>query len=110
MASMWDQMVDCICRPPRDVYAIEQLAGSPAGRLMRVGAVWARRDDFELVGARPAWDAGAPHAAAGRMHGLPAAGARPHACVPMHAAVQLLPAEGHAACLSRRQVARQAAQ
>jgi hypothetical protein len=48
---VWDQMVDCICRPPRDVYEPGQLLGSPAGTLFRIGPVAARRTDFLLVRA-----------------------------------------------------------
>ena len=47
----WDQMVDCICRPPRDAYAPEQLLGSPAGTVFAIGPVTVRRQDFELVSA-----------------------------------------------------------
>lgn len=42
-------MVDCICRPPRDAYAPEQLLGSPAGAPFVIGPVSVRRADYELV-------------------------------------------------------------
>lgn len=45
----WDQMVDCISRPPRDSYTIDQLLGSPAGSMFAIGPVLVKRSDFELV-------------------------------------------------------------
>ncbi|CAL8472078.1 g11620 [Coccomyxa elongata] len=45
---MWDQLVDCICRPPRDEYTIKQLAGGTKGRFSIAGHN-CKREDFSLV-------------------------------------------------------------
>ncbi|EIE23571.1 alpha/beta-hydrolase [Coccomyxa subellipsoidea C-169] len=48
LGGMWDQLVDCICRPPRDEYSIEQLAGGTKGRFS-ISGHQCQRDDFTLV-------------------------------------------------------------
>lgn len=48
----WDQLVECICRPPRDDYAPEQLLGGPAGSLFSLGPVVARRLDSTVTNKR----------------------------------------------------------
>jgi hypothetical protein len=45
----WDQMVDCVCRPPRDVYPLDALPGGRAGREFAVGPVTAVRQDYVVV-------------------------------------------------------------
>lgn len=65
----WDQMVDCVCRPPRDVYTMDMLLGSPAGHPFAIGPVKVKRTDFELVrgwrnalraAGKSRWKGGAP--------------------------------------------------
>ncbi|KAK9790555.1 hypothetical protein WJX73_002562 [Symbiochloris irregularis] len=48
LSGLWDQLVDCICRPPRDHYVIEELAGKAAGRLTFAGQLF-KREDLVLV-------------------------------------------------------------
>lgn len=47
MAGVWDQLVDCICRPPRDIYRTYDLIGGEPGLFMLKG-MEAYRKDFEL--------------------------------------------------------------
>ncbi|WIA34398.1 hypothetical protein OEZ86_012734 [Tetradesmus obliquus] len=47
MAGIWDQLVDAICRPPRDVYSPEELLGGRTHAFM-VGNMEASRIDYEL--------------------------------------------------------------
>ncbi|CAK0787805.1 hypothetical protein CVIRNUC_011027 [Coccomyxa viridis] len=41
---VWDQLVDCICRPPRDSYTTSQLPGGEDGRFAVSGVVCSRED------------------------------------------------------------------
>eukprot|EP00882_Tetradesmus_deserticola_P032939 GHRQ01037587.1.p1 GENE.GHRQ01037587.1~~GHRQ01037587.1.p1 ORF type:complete len:253 (+),score=123.41 GHRQ01037587.1:359-1117(+) len=47
MAGIWDQLVDAICRPPRDVYNPAELLGGNSHAFM-VGNMEASRIDYEL--------------------------------------------------------------
>ncbi|CAL5224837.1 g7591 [Coccomyxa viridis] len=41
---VWDQLVDCICRPPRDEYTVSQLPGGEGARFAVSGVVCSRED------------------------------------------------------------------
>lgn len=45
---IWDQLVDCIVRPPRDIYTTEDLIGGTRGRF-RVDYWNAVREDCTLL-------------------------------------------------------------
>lgn len=45
---LWDQLVDCICRPPRDKYVVEDLLGGHRGAF-RVSRFEGTRKDITLV-------------------------------------------------------------
>eukprot|EP00210_Caulerpa_lentillifera_P002484 g2381.t1 len=47
IAQLWDQLVDCVCRPPRDFYGVEDLIGGYSG-LYSIGSHRGFREDLEL--------------------------------------------------------------
>lgn len=48
---IWDQLVDCICRPPRDEYEEEELKGGRRG-IFAIGHRRFKRVDFWLTNCR----------------------------------------------------------
>ncbi|KAL3141831.1 hypothetical protein ABBQ32_004502 [Trebouxia sp. C0010 RCD-2024] len=50
ITGLWDQLVDCICRPPRDEYAAADLPGGLSGSFKLKGKEYLRRD-IQLVNA-----------------------------------------------------------
>ncbi|KAG1670695.1 hypothetical protein FOA52_010971 [Chlamydomonas sp. UWO 241] len=48
ITDLWGQLIDCICRPPRDHYTVEQLIGGTSGKF-RIGRFKGRRDDLTLT-------------------------------------------------------------
>lgn len=51
IGQLWDQLVDCICRPPRDAYGVEDLIGGYGGRYS-IGSHRGFREDLELVNSQ----------------------------------------------------------
>eukprot|EP00201_Polytomella_parva_P000505 CAMPEP_0175073080 /NCGR_PEP_ID=MMETSP0052_2-20121109/20324_1 /TAXON_ID=51329 ORGANISM="Polytomella parva, Strain SAG 63-3" /NCGR_SAMPLE_ID=MMETSP0052_2 /ASSEMBLY_ACC=CAM_ASM_000194 /LENGTH=870 /DNA_ID=CAMNT_0016340771 /DNA_START=18 /DNA_END=2627 /DNA_ORIENTATION=- len=47
IGALWDQLVDCICRPPRDSYDIDALLGGTNG-VFRIINTIGYREDFEI--------------------------------------------------------------
>ncbi|GMH35675.1 hypothetical protein BSKO_03543 [Bryopsis sp. KO-2023] len=48
---LWDQLVDCICRPPRDRYTEDDLIGGE-GKRFAIGTFEGIREDLELVNGK----------------------------------------------------------
>jgi len=48
LGDFWNQLVDCICRPPRDVYTVEDLVGGTDGKFS-IARFRGRRQDVTLV-------------------------------------------------------------
>ncbi|KAK9805218.1 hypothetical protein WJX72_006872 [[Myrmecia] bisecta] len=44
IAGMWDQLIDCICRPPRDEYSLDELVGGTKGTFTLSGRPYVRQD------------------------------------------------------------------
>eukprot|EP00873_Tetraselmis_striata_P045654 jgi/Tetstr1/465918/TSEL_010532.t1 len=51
LSQLWDQLVDCICRPPRDEYVVRDLPGGASGSFA-IGRYAAQRKDFQLTNKR----------------------------------------------------------
>ncbi|KAK9836936.1 hypothetical protein WJX81_000753 [Elliptochloris bilobata] len=50
LGQVWEKLVDCICRPPRDVYEVAELLGGAGGRFS-IGRQLCVREDLSLTNA-----------------------------------------------------------